>query len=148
MPLLQSAYLPEEDEDCRQKDAALPDSTPQGVDLSRQPLLHHLWRSQHLCCKQASCTSHSACTSVFLVDYQAIKKMLVSNQSENDICQLCCLQKIDQDLCMCGREDCSVTAEITELLLKGRQCEHPPFLCHHARATSTHAQWVTTPDAK
>ncbi len=45
--------------------------------------------------------------------------MLVSNQSENDICQLCCLQKIDQDLCMYGREDCSVTAEITELLLKG-----------------------------
>jgi len=28
LPLLQSAYLPEEDEDCRQEDAALPDSTP------------------------------------------------------------------------------------------------------------------------
>ena len=57
--LLQSAYLPEEDEDCRQEDAALPDGTPQGVDLGCKPLLHHLWGSQHLCCKQASCSSHS-----------------------------------------------------------------------------------------
>ena len=27
-PVLQSAYLPEEDEDSRQEDAALPDGTP------------------------------------------------------------------------------------------------------------------------